>query len=839
MADHIEIVKEDVVKQYKFRSNPYPPRPKPRNQSEHGVILKDELSNTIKAISDSRRRIGIQTDKLLVIELLTDAISPDILENMLHRFSLSLVEETIIPNTKNSKLLIQFDDKLAIDRFEQERAMWERNDTSNGALTYYQRKEFFSCIEKIRNISLEDRMGQRLKNIVGNEQQLPVGMFTVNIDIWYNGDRAKIVEIEKQIKSALGTQGSKLLGDLFELPSLLLGRALVNEFTLNALLEMDIIALVDLPMGTIITEQCELYAMEANPIVENELDEYAPLATVLDSGVFTGNPMLSSLIVGEEDFDQTESTTSDLNGHGTGVAGIVAYGEFTSLENTSYVFKPLVRICNGKIMHNDNKTTCYIENKRPEQIVKEAIEYFHTEYHCRVFNLSSGNADYIYNGGRQMPWAAMLDQLIQKLDIIVVVSTGNISDPNIPEFTSREELQQKCRDQLFSPENRLIDPATTALGITVGAITRYSEPDNAGYGITRLSVGKKDYMSVFTRIGEGIGGAVKPEFVDYGGNFALHQMPRGKNRWHKNDRLLMEPTLNHTLGKIFKGYNGTSFAAPHVTHIAARLERAIEMQIGESPSANLIKALLVSSAKYPPSMLEWINLSKDPVFVGKKIPHQAQKLRLAGYGKVDDSVLFSGIQQVTLFAEDDLNLRSLHLYKIPVPIEFIKIKNAKRIAIGFSYNPPTYLNRKSYLANNLWVEVFRRIETDILLDYIAKKETSSEQEAENIIDHFRQKYGADFHPGHTEIRNSALQQLVWEKGPRGGSDLLWSDSEPYIYVLITGKEHFKYTDISIPQKYALAITFSYDADNDIGLYQKLQAKARLKHREKIMTRIRV
>ena len=57
--------------------------------------------------------------------------------------------------------------------------------------------------------------------------------FTVNIDVWYNGDQGTILEIEAQIRSALGTGGSQLLGDLFELQTLLLGRAKVNEFTLN------------------------------------------------------------------------------------------------------------------------------------------------------------------------------------------------------------------------------------------------------------------------------------------------------------------------------------------------------------------------------------------------------------------------------------------------------------------------------------------------------------------------------------------------------------------------------------------------------------------------------
>lgn len=63
---------------------------------------------------------------------------------------------------------------------------------------------------------------------------------------------------------------------------------------------------------------------------------------------------------------------------------------------------------------------------------------------------------------------------------------------------------------------------------------------------------------------------------------------------------VMEPTLNHTTEKIFKGFCGTSFSAPHVTHMAARLERALEKQLGQKPSANLIRAMLANSAKCSP-----------------------------------------------------------------------------------------------------------------------------------------------------------------------------------------------------------------------------------------------
>jgi hypothetical protein len=373
VLNHIEIMREDTVRQYRFPSFPNAPRPTNRDRATHGKKLGEELSQTTEFIESKRVHLGIDSENLLVLEVISDAMSREILENMLVKFNLFLVEETDVidpANPNKSKLVIQFEDKAALNLFNQERELWQNDDPNDAILTYAQRRDLFNCIENIRSVSREDRIGSRLKKYFDDPSLFPEGFFVVNIDVWYNGDRSKIIETERIIKKALGTQGSTLLGDLFEIPSLLLGRAQVNEFTLNALLDLDVISLVDLPLGTVTAEQYELYSLDFDPIIHDNLGENAPLAAVLDSGVFSANPLLSNVIVGEEEFDNTENTTSDLHGHGTGVAGIVVYGDFNKCIETK-VFTPLVRICNGKIMHNENGDTCF-----PADKIKKLFEVY-------------------------------------------------------------------------------------------------------------------------------------------------------------------------------------------------------------------------------------------------------------------------------------------------------------------------------------------------------------------------------------------------------------------------------------------------------------------------------
>ena len=214
-------------------------------------------------------------------------------------------------------------------------------------------------------------------------------------------------------------------------------------------------------------------------------------------------------------------------------------------------------------------------------------------------------------------------------------------------------------------------------------------------------------------------------------------------------------------------------------------------------------------------------------------------MRLNGYGKISDQSLASTDNAVTLFAEDKLPLRDFHLYKIPVPQQFAKIRAAKSITVSLAYNPVTKMSRKEYLANNLWIEIFRRIDEDTLIKYKAKRETGgdTEEDFKNLPDAYKIK---DFSPGFDSLQNSTLQQRCWRKSAQGGSDLLWKgNDEPYIYILISGKERYKYAQQEQPQPYALCITFSYESEEEIDLYNQLRNSVKLKETARVQSRVRV
>lgn len=59
-----------------------------------------------------------------------------------------------------------------------------------------------------------------------------------------------------------------------------------------------------------------------------------------------------------------------------------------------------------------------------------------------------------------------------------------------------------------------------------------------------------------------------------------------------------------------------------------------------------------------------------------------------------------------------------------------------------------------------------------------------------------------------------------------------------IYILVTGKERFKYPEQERPQDYALAITFSFEGKDDIKLYNNLRDKVRKRERSRQRERSR-
>jgi len=232
----------------------------------------------------------------------------------------------------------------------------------------------------------------------------------------------------------------------------------------------------------------------------------------------------------------------------------------------------------------------------------EAMRAVITKYHegprqTRIFNHSI-NSISSCRTGRMSAWAAEIDLLSEKYDVLVIQSAGNLpfsgpaTQPGI-----RDHLQAGLDypQYLLESSARVANPAQSLQALTVGSV---------GYGMLqneywRTFANDVGGPSAFSRTGPSLWNVIKPEVVEYGGDSVRALDGDDVNTGAQIDGASPELIRSTAFppGPAFnRDESGTSFAAPKVTRIAGLLSRILPNQ----PTL-LYRALIVQSARWP----EW------------------------------------------------------------------------------------------------------------------------------------------------------------------------------------------------------------------------------------------
>ena len=419
-----------------------------------------------------------------------------------------------------------------------------------GVLAPSEQANLLDSIDVIRAITPDDRRGLRLQ-----EEELPdAEEFTIDVDLWHPADARQVFQEIREFRDLVTRHGGRVTdGPNPVANTFFIARIKGNAATLNAVLNYDRVAYADLPPKLPPVPSTIFKKVDLPDGGIPRPNESAPIACLVDSGVLATHPLLSGWVEAAEDFDSGEDTPVDKVGHGTHLAGIVVHGDvFRCIQKGTW--KPKVRLLSAKVLKNLDGYAAFPEDndERVETQLTNAITYFHREYGCRVFNLSIGHLKRPYLGGRQLPWALVLDGLARQLDVVLIVAAGNVPNPGVPNVTTEPQLREAVLEQLLSDEHAIIDPGAAMLALTVGAIAR-NETTHKAYNNESYRpplVGSPTYgPSPFTRAGRitgtgaGPAKAVKPDVVAFGGNSFLDET-RG---WRENDVLMGEPSLNFDL----------------------------------------------------------------------------------------------------------------------------------------------------------------------------------------------------------------------------------------------------------------------------------------------------
>jgi hypothetical protein len=535
--------------------------------------------------------------------------------------------------------------------------------------------------------------------------------------------------------------------------------------------------------------------------------ENATAIGVLDSGILVGHPLLKAAVrdaiaMGTRNSSRIrDGRPEDEVGHGTKVAGIALYGDlYECLQNRQ--FTPVVWILSAKVMYaetnpiNGQVEAKYDEEELLESQLEDAVRRFRKSYpNFRVVNLSLGN-EYkrMFGGKRQFNLAALIDELARELQLVFVIAGGNFGDYH------RKGYPGKYPEYLLeeTEEVKIIDPATAALGITVGSITQPYGPSLRSPSNLLFSPANTNYPSPFTRVGPGYQRMVKPEVVEEGGNIIEDSHAAQPDIGGK--LITLDPDWLRK-GTLFAVDHGTSFSAPQVAHYIGRLFNKYP-----NYSPNLIKALLISSAQIPserPAPLSEIGLDAPDSNLG-------EVLKVYGYGKPRlERALYCTNKNVLLVKDNTIHLDTIHVYYFYLPNAFVDVPGTRQLAVTLVYDPPVNKNRVDYLGCSMTFRLFRDMEVDEVI--AAYERTKARRPDEEAVPKALQPKEISLHPGVTLRKKGAHQKGVaqWTRGPRldTGKPLVlavicqnkWIRDEQYVqdYAVVVAVEHAVNVDLEV------------------------------------------
>ena len=692
--------------------------------------------------------------------------------------------------------------------------------------------EYLGAIDDVVPLEREDRIGRllELKPVEPDE------LAPLDLELWHTGDRQDMKKYLDDITETLEYLSSDTapmrMSDRYIGEYLCIARIKVTHEVLELLLKEEIVKEIDRPPQPEFesTADYNLPISDFPEVVSPPKDNCGIL--VIDSGVQRGHPLIAPVLGEAEVFPDANrqfitDSPDDVNGHGTNVAGIAIYGDVENcIKQRS--FDPTAWVFSARVTNDENQ---YDEDLLVETQLDRAIRAFVKEYpNCKVINISLGNADQIYRDGlKQFRLAAKIDEIAyqyQDKNIVFVISAGN----TYHEELKYEQLLNDYPKYLLNNNARIIDPATSAIALTVGSLSfgRGSITTNTSDVRLQPIATLPGYPSSFTRTGFGVDKMIKPDVVDFGGDLVLNLSYRENLGLPKVSEL--EPTVAGvsvlTLSKnynssLFHFCSGTSFAAPRVANLAAQLFTKYP-----DASSNLIRALIVNSAVLPKEIPpEFQCNSGQPQ--GEKTKTIKDQLAIYGYGQPELQRAMYSAENYVVLSEDNISIKvgSFHIYEIPqLPPEFFEVKGTRILSITLAFDPPTRPTRgDSYLGITMEFNLFQGIDRESIVNaYVdASKTSSSDKFTEISLENLKKKNKGsciitDLSPSSTLRKKGTVQRGQIEITPQAKK----YNNVPRILVVICNRKWANRDKIKM-QRYALVACISH-SDPTVNLYNRMR-----------------
>lgn len=648
----------------------------------------------------------------------------------------------------------------------------------------------FGLIEDVRPYGREDREGPGLD---GLDLRTPT---LVDVELWPSPDREEAARRLAEVATVIEqTEGEVLVQDAR--PQFSVARVRVNEQGLDALLDLPVVERVRTPPEPFLEPSDWLRAQAED--LQTLVEDGEPVG-VIDDGIVGSHPLLQGVLVGSISVPDDTYFTSPPSAHGTMVAGLAAYGDFAVplRDGTDLVAKPIygARVLEPHPTHPGR--TRFPESVLEHVATEEAIRRLHASG-VRVFNMSITD-EFAYSGPHVSIWTESIDALIRELGIVVVVSTGNVPASLGGQAPDGSDYRRGYPTYCLVPDARIAEPGVAALAMTAGSVARSAGPATPA-GVSHVGsrgIAKVGEVSPFSRTGPGFSdsGTVKPEVVDFGGNWVLTD----SGSLDVQNPGVSVVTLSADPGRrLFTIGNGTSFSAPRVARVAAD----VWYRYPDS-SANLIRALVSLSARIPE---------------GVRPADNGDRLRAFGHGRpAVERATESGGNRTVLVYEGLIPVDDAVVHAIPVPEEFARGRSPRRIRVAIAFDPPVRRQRREYLAGQIKVDLVRNMDLAEIADIF------SAQDTDDATPLPRNRRRPDLVPGTNSFTKSTV--LVREWLPK---QLNVDDGDTY-YLVVTHRMApwaNQLSDAYTEQSYAVAVELADEGRVDLDLHELVRPRVEL------------
>ncbi|MCF8414641.1 MAG: S8 family peptidase [Crocinitomicaceae bacterium] len=411
-------------------------------------------------------------------------------------------------------------------------------------------KSYLKYIESLSPVASEDKF--RFQNLDSENNSID----TI-LNLHEEANEEKMDLIIGLLKSEYQVEAHKIQKLVFDDLFCAISISTEVEKIINISDTFNLIQSVELNPPSIITQS--IPSIEITQQLNVVYDSENPSVIIIDSGVSLSGIMQNCVVHSAQSLPEG-ATVPEYN-HGTFVASRVSFGDELDRIVASGNVQSYCNIIDvavfGVTTDLDGVERIIGPNRTQLSEILNAVAKAY-KGQARVINLSLGENtpidDYNYSLS-----AYSIDALSREFDLLFIIASGNI----------RTSLGEFPGDHFISPQARICSPAESVLGLTVGAYAKYSDPG---------SLSRNNQLSPFSRRGPGVNAALKPELVHHGGNLMSNYAPFAR---------ISASGLFHS-GRHLATDNGTSFSAPIVSQIAARL-----FKYYTDKSVNLIKALLI------------------------------------------------------------------------------------------------------------------------------------------------------------------------------------------------------------------------------------------------------